>query len=54
MLALNSPIQSGEFKIVKPTYKINYLGCNKVDTKGIQFLTKGDFPELEELRLCKV
>ena len=47
----NSPIQSGEFKIVGPTYKFNYLGENKVGTKGVQFLVKGDLPELDELTM---
>ena len=50
----NSPTESGEFKIVVPGYKFNYLGWNKVGTKGVQFLTKGNFPKLEQLHLCKV
>ena len=50
----NSPTESGEFKIVVPGYKFNYLGWNTVGTKGVQFLTKGNFPELEELWLGKM
>ena len=34
--------------------KLNYLEGNKLGTKGIRFLAKGDLPELEKLELSNV